>query len=139
MLDFENELFDRTKAHVLASVPDAVVKGELEDRPASLPFLSMVQMANTTYQRTATFERNTNHVAVMLELQGFTNGEGKKARCKAMMDAALDFLCGDGEAGGLGMVLVYNQPVANAADPNIHRRVARVEGVIGENKLIYWR
>lgn len=140
MLDFENEVFSRTKARVLASDPTVTMKGEPEDRPASFPFVSLVCLNSTTYRPTATFDQSLNHVSDVYEIQVYTNGmEGRRAKAKTIMNAALDFLCGDEAMQGLGFLLSYNQPVPNAADSSIHRRVARVEGIIGENKIIYWR
>jgi hypothetical protein len=136
--DLENEIFSRTKTAILAAVPGVDVKGEVEDRPATFPFVSMVQIDNPAYAQTATFDSPINHMAPAFEIQVFTNGTGKKTKAKTIMQAALGFLCG-GEGVGLGFQLVSDGPITNAADANIHRRVARVQGVIGNDKLIYWR
>ena len=139
MLDFENEIYTRTKNVITAVDSTVKMKGEIEDRPATLPFMYMVQLVNVPYQRTSSFDEPVNHVRTMIELQCFTNGTGKKAKAKVLMAAALNFLCGSEDEGGLGFLLIDNSPITNAVDPDIHRRVARVEGVIGHDKLIYWR
>lgn len=136
----ENEIYTRLKDVLVAADPDITCSANAEDRPAKFPFASIVMTSETTYQRSATFDNNENHVQFLLEVNIFTNDvAGKKERAKNLMAAAKAFLCETGENGGLSMLCTQNQPVVNAADTNIQRRVGRFEGVVGHNKLIYWR
>lgn len=137
--DYENEVFTRTKDIILGSFPDATVKGELEDRPSTFPFVSIVQIDNAPYQQTASFDELVNHMYPAFEIQVYTNGKSKKTKAKSIMSEALSFLCGDESVMGLGFQLMSEGPISNVEDANIHRRVARIQGVIGENKIIYWR
>lgn len=138
--NIENELYTKLKAALVAADPDITCGSIAEDRPAKFPFASIIMTSETTYQRTVTFDNNENHVQFLLEVNIFTNDlSGKKERAKKLMAAAKAFLCETGENGGLGLRCTFNQPLVNAADTNIHRRTARFEGVVGHDKVIYWR
>ena len=138
--NIENEIYTKLKAALVTADPDVNCGSVMEDRPAKFPFVSIVMTSETTYQRSSTFDNKENHVQFLMEVNIFTNDlSGKKERAKKLMAVAKTFLCETGENGGLGMLCTQNQPIVNAADTNIHRRVGRFEGVVGNDKVIYWR
>lgn len=73
MIDMETEIFNEVSAKVRDQYPDIFMTGEYVKTPSSFPCVSLVEVDNATFRNTQTTESKENHVAVMYELNVYSN------------------------------------------------------------------
>ena len=134
MIDCENEIFSKIAESVRAAYPTVFMSGEYVRTPSKFPFVSLIEMSNTAYDRTQTNGNLENHVSVMYEVNVYSNKQsGKKRECKAI--AALI----DNEFAALGFTRSMLQPIPNMDDATIYRMTGRYTAVISKDKIVYRR
>ena len=134
MIDCENEVFSAVAKAVREVYPSAFVSGEYIRTPPKFPFVSLVEMSNTAYDRTQTNGDIENHASLMYEVNVYSNKtSGKKSECKAI--AALI----DNELATLGFSRTMLQPIPNMDDATIYRMTGRYTAVISKEKTLYRR
>jgi hypothetical protein len=134
VIDVENEIFSRVAAAVRAAFPSVFMSGEYIRTPPKFPFVSLVEMSNTAYDRTQSSAGLENHASLMYEVNVYSNKtSGKKSECKAI--AA--FI--DNEMAALGFSRTMLQPIPNMDDATIYRMTGRYTAVISKDKKLYRR
>lgn len=134
MIDVENEIFSKVAAAVRAAFPSVFMSGEYIRTPPKFPFVSLVEMSNTAYDRTQSSAGLENHASLMYEVNVYSNKtSGKKSECKAI--AALI----DNELATLGFSRTMLQPIPNMDDATIYRMTGRYTAVISKDKKLYRR
>ena len=134
MIDVENEIFSKVAESVRAAYPSAFVSGEYVRTPSKFPFVSLIEMSNTAYDRTQSSEGLENHASLMYEVNVYSNKKsGKKSECKEI--AALI----DNELATLGFSRTMLQPIPNMDDATIYRMTGRYTAVISNDKKLYRR
>ena len=134
MINVENEIFDRVAKIVRESYPSVFISGEYIRSPSKFPFVSLIEMSNTAYDRTQTSDSLENHASLMYEVNVYSNKtKGKKSECKAI--AALI----DNELATLGFSRTMLQPIPNMDDATIYRMTGRYTAVISKDKKLYRR
>ena len=134
MIDCENEIFDTVAKSVRAAYPSVSMSSEYVRTPSKFPFVSLVEMSNTAYDRTQTSGDIENHASLMYEVNIYSNkNSGKKSECKAI--AALI----DNELATLGFSRTMLQPIPNMDDATIYRMTGRYTAVISKDKIVYRR
>ena len=134
MIDCENEIFSVVSKSVREKYPSVFISSEYVRTPSNFPFVSLVEMSNTTYDRTQSSGGLENHVSVMYEVNVYSNKtSGKKSECKAI--AALI----DNEFATLGFSRTMLQPIPNMDDATIYRMTGRYTAVISKDKKLYRR
>ena len=134
MIDCENEIFSKVSEAVRAAFPSAFVSGEYVRTPPKFPFVSIVEVSNTAYDRTQSSEGVENHASLMYEVNVYSNkNSGKKSECKAI--AALI----DNEMATLGFSRTMLQPIPNMDDATIYRMTGRYMAVVSKEKKLYRR
>ena len=134
MINVENEIFSRVAKAVRDAYPSAFVSGEHLRTPPKFPFVSLIEMSNTAYDRTQTDGDLENHASLMYEVNVYSNkASGKKSECKAI--AALI----DNEFATLGFSRTMLQPIPNMDDATIYRITGRYTAVVSKEKKLYRR
>lgn len=134
MIDCENEIFDTVAKSVRAAYPSVSMSSEYVRTPSKFPFVSLVEMSNTAYDKTQTSGDIENHASLMYEVNIYSNkNSGKKSECKAI--AALI----DNELATLGFSRTMLQPIPNMDDATIYRITGRYTAVISKDKIVYRR
>jgi hypothetical protein len=134
VIDVENEIFSKVAAAVRAAFPSVFMSGEYIRTPPKFPFVSLVEMSNTAYDRTQSSAGLENHASLMYEVNVYSNKtSGKKSECKAI--AALI----DNELATLGFSRTMLQPIPNMDDATIYRMTGRYTAVISKDKKLYRR
>lgn len=134
MIDVENEIFSKVAAAVRVAFPSVFMSGEYIRAPTKFPFVSLVEMSNTAYDRTQSSAGLENHASLMYEVNVYSNKtSGKKSECKAI--AALI----DNELATLGFSRTMLQPIPNMDDATIYRMTGRYTAVISKDKKLYRR
>lgn len=134
MIDVENEVFDAVARVVRQAYPSVFISGEYIRIPPKFPFVSLIEMSNTSYDRTQSSGGLENHASLMYEVNVYSNKKsGKKSECKAI--AALI----DNELAALGFSRTMLQPIPNMDDATIYRITGRYTAVISEDKKLYRR
>ena len=134
MINCENEIFSTIWNAVRAAYPSVFMSSEYVRTPPKFPFVSLIEMSNTAYERTQTSDSLENHASLMYEVNIYSNKKsGKKSECKAI--AALI----DNEMATLGFSRTMLQPVPNMDDATIYRMTGRYTAVISKDKVIYRR
>lgn len=134
MIDCENEIFSIIAEVVRNAYPSVFISGEYTRTPSKFPFVSLVEMSNTAYDRTQSSGDLENHASLMYEVNVYSNKtSGKKSECKAI--AALI----DNEMATLGFSRTMLQPIPNIDDATIYRMTGRYTAVISKDKVIYRR
>lgn len=134
MIDIENEIFNAVAKEVRAKFKSAYVVGEYVKVPPKFPFVSLVEMDNTPYQKTEDSGSPENHVSLMYELDVYSNKtSGKKAECRAIAAFIDEIML------SLGFTRTMLQPIPNLDDATIYRMKGRYTAVVSKNKTIYRR
>jgi hypothetical protein len=134
MIDCENEIFSAVAKAVRTEYPSVFISGEYIKSPSKFPFVSLIEMSNTAYDKTQSSGGLENHASLMYEVNVYSNKtKGKKSECKAI--AALI----DNELATLGFSRTMLQPIPNMDDATIYRMTGRYTAVISKDKVIYRR
>lgn len=134
MINVENEIFDRVANSVRSIYPSVFISGEYIRTPPKFPFVSLVEMSNTAYDRTQTSGDLENHASLMYEVNVYSNKtSGKKSECKAIATLI------DNELATLGFSRTMLQPIPNMDDATIYRITGRYTVVISKDKKLYRR
>lgn len=134
MIDVETELFSEVSSKVRAKYPNLYMTGEYVKSPPDFPCVSMVEVDNATFRNTQTTEGQENHVAVMYEVNVYSNKtKGKKAECKEII-AFIDELLME-----RNFTRIMLEPVPNQDNATIYRMLGRYRAVVSKNKTIYRR
>ena len=134
MINVENEIFSKVAESVRVAFPFAFVSGEYVRTPSKFPFVSVIEMSNTAYDRTQSSGGLENHASVMYEVNIYSNKtSGKKSECKAIAT----FI--DNELAALGFSRTMLQPIPNMDDATIYRMTGRYTAVISKDKKLYRR
>ena len=134
MINVENEIFDRVADSVRMVYPSAFISGEYIRTPSKFPFVSLIEMSNTAYDRTQSSDSVENHASLMYEVNVYSNKtSGKKSECKAIAELI------DNELATLGFSRTMLQPIPNMDDATIYRITGRYTAVISKDKAIYRR
>ena len=134
MINVENEVFDRVANAVREVYPSVFISGEYIRTPSKFPFVSLIEMSNTAYDRTQSSGGLENHASLMYEVNIYSNKKsGKKSECKAI--AALI----DNELATLGFSRTMLQPIPNMDDATVYRMTGRYTVVISKDKKLYRR
>ena len=93
-----------------------------------------MEVDNATFRNTQTAEGKENHVAVMYELNVYSNRtKGKKAECKEIAAFIDEILM------GLNFTRTMLEPVPNQDNATIYRMLGRYRAVISKEETIYRR
>jgi hypothetical protein len=134
MINVENEVFDIVAKSVRNDYPSAFISGEYVRTPSEFPFVSLIEMSNTAYDRTQTSGDLENHASLMYEVNIYSNKtSGKKSECKAIATLI------DNELAALGFSRTMLQPIPNMDDATIYRMTGRYTAVISKDKKLYRR
>lgn len=134
MIDAESEIFSKVADSVRAVYPTVFMSSEYVRSPSRFPFVSLIEMSNTSYERTQSSGGVENHASLMYEVNVYSNRQrGKKSECKAI--AALI----DNELAALGFSRTMLQPIPNMDDATIYRMTGRYTAVISKDKKLYRR
>ena len=134
MINVENEIFDRIAKSVRTAYPSVFISGEYIKTPSKFPFVSLIEMSNTAYDRTQSSGSLENHASVMYEVNVYSNKtSGKKSECKEIASLI------DNEFATLGFSRTMLQPIPNMDDATIYRMTGRYTAVISKDKAIYRR
>ena len=134
MINVENEIFDTVAKAVREKYPSVFISGEYIKAPSKFPFVSLVEMSNTAYDRTQTSGSIENHASLMYEVNVYSNKKsGKKSECKAIASLI------DNELATLGFSRTMLQPIPNMDDATIYRMTGRYTAVISKDNVIYRR
>lgn len=134
MIDVENEIFNIVAEAIRVQFPNAHVVGEYVKSPPKFPSVSLVEMDNQTFSRTADSGSLENHVSVMYEVNIYSNKTvGKKTECRDIAKII------DENMLSLGFARTMLQPIPNMDDATIYRVIARYSAVVSQNKVIFRR
>ena len=134
MINVENEIFDTIAKAVRRAHPSVFISGEYIRTPSKFPFVSLIEMSNTAYDKTQTSGSLENHASLMYEVNIYSNKtSGKKSECKAIATLI------DNEFATLGFSRTMLQPIPNMDDATIYRMTGRYTAVVSKDKAIYRR
>ena len=134
MIDCENEIFSAVAKVVRGAYPSVFISGEYIKAPSKFPHVSLVEMSNTTYDKTQSSGGLENHASLMYEVNVYSNKtSGKKSECKAIATLI------DNELATLGFSRTMLQPIPNMDDATIYRMTGRYTAVISKDKKLYRR
>ena len=134
MINVENEIFDIVSKAVRENCPSAFISSEYIRTPSKFPFVSLIEMSNTAYDRTQTNGSLENHASLMYEVNIYSNKtSGKKSECKAIASLI------DNELAALGFSRTMLQPIPNMDDATIYRMTGRYTAVVSKDKKLYRR
>lgn len=134
MINVENEIFNTVAKAVREKYPSVFISGEYIKAPSEFPFVSLVEMSNTAYDRTQTSGSLENHASLMYEVNVYSNKtSGKKSECRAIATLI------DNALATLGFSRTMLQPIPNMDDATIYRMTGRYTAVISKDNVIYRR
>lgn len=134
MINVENEIFDTIANSVRNAYPSVSISGEYIRTPSKFPFVSLIEMSNTAYDRTQSSGGLENHASLMYEVNIYSNKtSGKKSECKKIASLI------DNEFAALGFSRTMLQPIPNMDDATIYRMTGRYTAVISNDKKLYRR
>ena len=134
MINVESEIFTIVSKVVREKYPSVFISGEYVRTPSKFPFVSLIEMSNTVYDRTQSSGGLENHASLMYEVNVYSNKKsGKKSECKAIASLI------DNELATLGFSRTMLQPIPNMDDATIYRMTGRYTAVISKDKNVFRR
>lgn len=134
MIDIEPEIFDEVSERLMEQYPSVTIAGEYVKSPSDFPFVSLVEADNATFRNSQTTEGHENHVAVMYELNVYSNRKnGKKTECKEIA------ACIDEIMMSLNFTRIMLEPIPDQYDATIYRMLGRYRAVVSKDKTIFRR
>lgn len=138
MIDAEDEIFAHVAGKLRAAYPDIYVTGEYVRAPARFPCVSIEEKNNAVWRNARDTSEIENAVAVMYEVNVYSNlKNGKKRECKAIAEVV------DEALRGIGFTRTMLNPLPNQADATIYRMTGRYSAIIGRGEnsefIIYKR
>lgn len=138
MIDMEDVIFGEVSEKLYEQFsekyPDLFVTSEYVKSPPSFPCVSLVEVDNSVFRNSQTTDGHENHVAVMYELNVYSNKNvGKKAECKEIVAFIDDVLM------RMNFTRMMLEPVPNLEEATIYRMLGRYRAVISKDKTIYRR
>ena len=134
MIDCENEIFSIVSKAVREEYPSVFISSEYIRTPSKFPFVSLIEMSNTAYDRTQTNGSLENHASLMYAVDIYSNKtSGKKSECKAIASLI------DNELAALGFSRTMLQTIPNMDDATIYRMTGRYTAVVSKDKKLYRR
>lgn len=133
MIDIENFVFTRvsTALRDYFGALNIYVTGEYVDSPARFPAASIFESDNRVYEKQRTTEIE-NAAKLLYEVNVYSNKLGyKKTEAQSVMDII------DREMAAMGFTRTMCVPTSNLQDATIFRMVARYEGVVDKEYMIY--
>ena len=138
MIACENEIFAQVAGIVRQTYPDIYITGAYVRAPARFPCVSIEEKNNAVWRNSRDSGAIENAVAVMYEVNVYSNlKNGKKDECKAItavVDEAME---------KLGFTRTMLNPLPNQADATIYRMTGRYQAIVGEDQngdfIIYKR
>lgn len=110
------------------------VSGEYQKMPSSFPYVSVMEIDNASYERTRDSASNENHVAVVYQVDVYSNKDkGRKKQCKEILAVV------DKEMEHLGFTRTMQNPMPNLEDATVFRFTARYRAVVSKDEVIYRR
>lgn len=133
MIDIESTVFAAVAGVLRETYSGILVAGEYTDTPARFPAVTIVEIDNAVLQRMTTYAPYIENAArVAYEVNVYTNTQGYlKLEARKIMKTL------DNEFAKLGFTRMMCNPIANLQDAKIYRMVARYEGVVDTNYMIY--
>lgn len=134
LISCENEVFTAIATAIRAEYPSAFVSGEYVSQPPKFPAVSVIEIANETYERTQDSGSLENHARITFQIDVYSNlNKGKKDQCKTII-GKIDAILSD-----LGFTRIFLNPVQNMNDPTIYRMTGRYRGVVSKDYIVYGR
>lgn len=133
MIDISNQIFTVMANRFDKVSPEGSRYSEPVDAPARFPCMTVVEVNNSTYERSLDASHKENHAVVVYQVDIYSNlTAGAKSECRNIM-AMIDkeFLL-------LNFTRLSYSFVKNA-DKKITRMTARYRAVVGEDHRIYRR
>lgn len=120
MITIENEVVNEIITTLATAYPSATVGSEYTRTASAFPYVQVVEMDNSVYQRASTL----SHIEVMAqltyEINVFSNKKsGRKAECKEIVGIV------DSIMESLGFYRIMLNQVLNYEDATIYRMVGR--------------
>ena len=138
MIDMESEIFGEISEKLYEAFavkcPDLFVTSEFVQSPSSFPCVSIIEVDNAVFRNSQTQDGHENHVAVMYEVNVYSNKTiGKKAECKELTAFVDELML------KMNFTRIMCEPVPNYAEATIYRMLGRYRAVISKNKTIHRR
>lgn len=131
MIDIENDIYGIVSKAAKAEFPGLFTAGEYVDVPSRFPALTIVQEDSSVYERMRT-NNIENAAQLMFSAKVYSNKVGyKKQEAKDIMDVV------DREMAKLNFTRTFCGPVANLQDATIFQLVARYEGIVDSDLILY--
>lgn len=134
MIDIEPEIFDEVSERLMEQYPKVTIAGEYVKSPSDFPFVSLVEVDNATFRNSQTTEGQENHVAVMYELNVYSNRKkGKKTECREIAGFIDEIMM------SLNFTRTMLEPIPDQYDATIYRMLGRYRAVVSKDKTIFRR
>lgn len=134
MISLETEIFNEVASAVRSRYPDTFITGEYVRTPPSFPCVSVEERSNVPYRNTQDSSSLENHVALMYEVNVYSNRRSEhKAECRQLMEVV------DNTFMKLGFYRRMLNPIPNLEDATVYRITARYEAIADKNHVIYRR
>ena len=134
MIDIEPEIFDEVSERLMEQYPEVTLAGEYVKSPSDFPFASLVEVDNATFRNSQTTEGQENHVAVMYELNVYSNRKnGKKTECREIAGFIDEIMM------SLNFTRIMLEPIPDQYDATISRMLGRYRAVVSKDKTIFRR
>lgn len=128
MIDIEADVFDYVYPSVSPLVPNGCFKSVYVPNPSKFPFVTLMEMDNTTDARHRTTSSTENFSIITYEANVYAMD---KFDCREVMDAL------DTAMIRIGFTRLSMQFIPNLADSTIFRITARYRAAADQNNIIY--
>ena len=138
MIDAESEIFANIAARVRSVYPNLYMTGEYVRAPARFPCVAIEEKNNAVWRNSRDTSEIERQVAVMYEVNIYSNlKNGAKRECKELAAAV------DEAMRHIGFTRAMMNPMPNLSDATIYRMTGRYQAIIGmdtaTNKIVIYK
>lgn len=134
MIDIESQVLSKISAPLRAiyTNPKIFITDQAVKTPASYPAVTILEIDNSTYDKSLDSSGIENHATVSYEINTYSNkATGRKAECKAIA-ALIDEIM-----QSIGFKRISLNQIPNLDDATIYRIVSRYRAVVSKDETIH--
>jgi hypothetical protein len=131
MIDIESEVFTLISERLKTDFAGIFVSGESVASPSDFPAVTIVEIDNSTYERSIDSSYQENHASLLYQVDIYSNKtSGKKTQCRTIA-ATIDSIM-----FSIGFTRTVLEP-STIEVAGVYRVISRYKAIVSNEKMVY--
>lgn len=132
MIDISNDVFDAITTALETYDSSVKTSSVYVNAPSSYPFVSIEMINNSVYERGSDDCEIENFVNTAFEINCYAKGDTRMSKAKSLLSVV------NGVLESIGFTRISQVPMQDQNE-TLYRIVARYEGVVSKDEIVYRR